>query len=62
MRMPVRTGLEFLDEQLVGVRDRYEEARKSEDISTTKALASVRRPCLSRLSFFTYAAFSGSAL
>ncbi|KAF9521084.1 hypothetical protein BS47DRAFT_1357029 [Hydnum rufescens UP504] len=37
----VCTGLEFLDEQLVGVRDRYEEARKSEDINGTKALASL---------------------
>jgi len=35
----VRTGLEFVDEQLASVRDRMEEARKSDDVGTFKALS-----------------------
>jgi hypothetical protein len=33
----IRTGLEYLDEQLVVVRDRYEEARADPNVSTTSA-------------------------
>ncbi|KAF8326038.1 uncharacterized protein EI90DRAFT_2930862 [Cantharellus anzutake] len=37
----VRTGLEYLDEQLVAVRDKYNEAKQSDDISRTQVLSSL---------------------
>ena len=39
----VRTGLEYVDGQLVGVRDRMREAKASEDKSRTQVLQEVRR-------------------
>jgi hypothetical protein len=43
----IRTGLEYVDGQLVAVRDRYAEARNDPDTSTTGAFKSVRvlSPC-----------------
>lgn len=38
----VRTGLEYLDEQLVAVRSRYQEARADPNVSATETLSKVR--------------------
>lgn len=38
----IRTGLEYADGQLVGVRSRMEEAKKSDESSRTKVLQEVR--------------------
>lgn len=37
----VRTGLEYLDEQLVVVRDKYNEAKQSDETSRREAIASL---------------------
>lgn len=44
----VRTGLEYIDGQLVGVRDRMREAEASEDKSRTQVLQEVRHSSLFR--------------
>ena len=41
----VTTGLEYVDGQLVGVRDRMSEAKASEDKSRTQVLQEVRSIC-----------------
>lgn len=47
----IRTGLEYVDGQLVGVRDRMAEAKDSDETSRTQVLADVRHPLLSSRSF-----------
>ena len=42
----IRTALELVDQQLVRVRDRMEEAKEGEDGSRTQALKEVRPPFL----------------
>jgi hypothetical protein len=44
----IRTGLEYADGQLVGVRDKMESAKQTEGESRTQALQDVSISCLSK--------------
>ena len=54
----VRTGLEYLDEQLVAVRSRYQEARADQDVSTAGTLSKVSFLCPRFASMTTSHSFS----